>query len=288
MNFNSWLVQSTGLRNRSDVEERIVRGLRAAHIPFRDFGIVPFTSSITGWDSFPTCVPFMYGSVKMLEVLTNQAIDATSIFVGAADEHAASLRKRLCDGLFWNREAFDQAQYAKHSELKSAELLLNSDATLHSLAKIAYERFDFPMFAKPSNDLKLFSGGVIEAGQSLFDFVQRNQVTSRFLELVDTDEKIVIASVKEILSEWRFFVVDGKPVAWSQYMDHGQLKPSAEVPEWIIDEAKWLAKVYQPADAFVMDICLLPSGDVKIVEYNCINCSGSYHANFFHLAKALS
>jgi len=43
-------------------------------------------------------------------------------------------------------------------------------------------------------------------------------------------------------------------------------------------EAEEYAKLYRPADIFVMDLAKTKEG-TKIVEYNCWNCSGLYHTN---------
>ena len=47
-----------------------------------------------------------------------------------------------------------------------------------------------------------------------------------------------------------------------------------------------MISIYQPAEAFVMDICLTPDG-WKIVEINCINCSGFYNGDMQKLLIAL-
>jgi len=49
-----------------------------------------------------------------------------------------------------------------------------------------------------------------------------------------------------------------------------------------------LADIYQPAEAFVLDVCQLENNDeLKIVEINCMNCSGFYEANMELLLHAL-
>ena len=51
--------------------------------------------------------------------------------------------------------------------------------------------------------------------------------------------------------------------------------------------AKEYVKLYNPADVFVMDLCDTPNG-IKIVEYNCWNCSGLYSVNISKLVHEVS
>jgi hypothetical protein len=47
-----------------------------------------------------------------------------------------------------------------------------------------------------------------------------------------------------------------------------------------------MVDLYKVAPAFVMDICLTPDG-WKIVEINCVNCSGFYRGDLQKLVMAL-
>jgi len=53
-----------------------------------------------------------------------------------------------------------------------------------------------------------------------------------------------------------------------------------------MDYAQRMADLYCPAKAFVMDVCMIESG-MKIVEVNCINCSGFYDTDIQKLVASL-
>jgi hypothetical protein len=50
--------------------------------------------------------------------------------------------------------------------------------------------------------------------------------------------------------------------------------------------ARNMAKLYSPARAFVLDICL-HDDDYKVVEINCMNCSGFYDLDMSKLIQSL-
>jgi hypothetical protein len=92
------------------------------------------------------------------------------------------------------------------------------------------------------------------------------------------DETIVISDIKQIQEEYRFFIHKDKILASSRYMLNSEVNPSNIVPEFLTGCAKDYAKLYNPADIFVMDLAVTNEG-IKIVEYNCWNASGFYHCN---------
>lgn len=48
-----------------------------------------------------------------------------------------------------------------------------------------------------------------------------------------------------------------------------------------------MIKLYQPGRAFVIDVALTDDG-LKIVELNCINCSGFYEADIQKIIMSLN
>ena len=54
-----------------------------------------------------------------------------------------------------------------------------------------------------------------------------------------------------------------------------------------IDFVNNMISLYQPTKAFVMDIAYTDEG-LKIVELNCINCSGFYEANIQKIIMELN
>lgn len=174
-------------------------------------------------------------------------------------------------------QRFDQ-KYYKHLGLP----LLNSNSKIVDLNEYLDTKFDKDVFIKPTSDLKGFVGGILKAGTTMGEFIDK---TSRMphWEL----EPTLIADVKKIHSEYRFFVVGDEVITGSRYMYKTQVIPSTEIPNSIWSAAHVYAKKYQPDRVFTMDLALLENGDIEIVEYNCFNGSGVYHAPLDELVKRL-
>lgn len=138
-------------------------------------------------------------------------------------------------------------------------------------------------FIRPCLDSKSFTGKLFTENQwmELAGFYEIDKT-----EIFNEDTPIQIASPKEIQKEIRLWIVDGKIVTGSQYK-LGTLILSEEKYEKEAELfAEEMIKIFQPAKAFVMDVCL-SNGDWKMVEINCINASGFYKANAQKLLIAL-
>jgi|694.fasta_scaffold23084_4 hypothetical protein len=99
---------------------------------------------------------------------------------------------------------------------------------------------------------------------------------------IDDDYVMCYSTPKTIVSEYRFFVVNRKIVTASQYNSEGlywirniDMMYNTEFDEHFKFVERMINK-YSPDDSFVIDICKLEDGSMKVVECNCINCSGFY------------
>ena len=70
--------------------------------------------------------------------------------------------------------------------------------------------------------------------------------------------------------------IDGKIVSGSAYRQNGIVGYNKIVPDIVWDKAREYAKLYKPADIFTIDLARLDDGSIRIIEYNCFNCSGVY------------
>lgn len=283
--IKSWAIQSSGLRINDDAEMRLMGALKDTCTSYVMFGCIPFTNEITGWQAFPDEDMFVHCSTKVLRILTDYTIPSDEIFVGASPEEAHRVRENMLAGVFYHMENFDQAYYSK---LSIRDHLLNGDAKVWKIKDMLYEEMHREYFMKPTKDLKSFKGGIVPAGSTLWQFVNEGMLDASFMPAVEAGETMLIAVPKEILREYRFFVVDGEVAAYSQYMVGDQVKYDSYVPLWLVDAANEFARMYQPSRAFTIDLCVLKNLDVKIVEYNCINCSGLYHSNVAELIRQLA
>lgn len=145
-----------------------------------------------------------------------------------------------------------------------------------------------PWFVKPDACEKVFSGRVFNT-EELQEWVIPAEM--------EWDHVVLVNYQVEVGLEYRVWIVEEKAVAVSAY-NH---KPQFE-KDYLADNAKTFAehaaKVYAPAQAFVMDVCFdaeSVEGDIhqyhadawRIVELNAFNCAGLYDANVTDIVRAL-
>lgn len=161
--------------------------------------------------------------------------------------------------------------------------LLNHDAVTCRVEDV--ERRWNSFFLRPSEDSKTFSGTVM----SWDDFVPwRIQALAGVNPSVRItgDTLVVQAPVRTIYREARFFVVDGEPVAWSTYRVGKTTVALEDVDPDAASFARQMIATWVPARAFVLDVALTEDG-WRVVEVNCINCSGFYGANVPRIVMAI-
>jgi hypothetical protein len=155
--------------------------------------------------------------------------------------------------------------------------LLNSDGKVeHALGIILLEYGDY--FIRPTTDTKEFTGQVFKS-TDWEEYIKDNKEVERL--------KVFVASPKYIQQEIRCWIVDNKLVTSSQYkignrVNYLNMDNNEEVNIFV----KQMIKLYTPARAFVMDICL-HNDDYKIVELGCINHCGFYDADMSKLLQSL-
>jgi hypothetical protein len=130
-------------------------------------------------------------------------------------------------------------------------------------------------FTRPSEDLKQYSGVVMEAGEIVPWFTSMMEAVGGGSYYMDPKTEVVLSTPKIISAEWRWFIVGGKIVSGSLYRAHGQLRKIRELDVPVIEEAQALADIWLPHPCVVMDTALV-DGEMKVVEFNCINASGFY------------
>lgn len=143
---------------------------------------------------------------------------------------------------------------------------VNPGATVIHTKNIDWKSND-EYFVRPLDDTKSFNGGIYNA------------------YMLKYEGEVVIASLKHISREYRFFVIDGKIVTSSLYKVNGQLEESE-----IIDSnaqafaQEMIEKFSHPG--FVIDIATV-NNEYKIMELNCLNAAGFYKINLYKLIMAV-
>ena len=194
-----------------------------------------------------------------------------------AENTLTELEAWILSGYYYHPQHFDQSH-----TMQLNLPMLNQYAQVVPLAELMSLQFDQPVFVKPASDLKGFTASVLPAHTP---FNQHMRQLSRFANL--PNETCIISPVQTLASECRFFVVDKEVITGSYYRLNDQPYKGAPSTEYL-RVAHEFAKLFQPAEAFTLDVCLTSDHQFKIVEYNCINCSGTYDANLPLLLEALA
>ena len=163
--------------------------------------------------------------------------------------------------------------------------LLNYDSIIQKFGDdVKSELF----FARPCKDNKTFTGKVFTKSEWIEfkeEFFKSGHTSS-----LNEDTEIQISSVKQLTKEFRFWIVDGEVVTGSLYRNGYWINQSEIVDDGALEFCKEMVKIYQLADAFVMDICEVivdDKSEYKIIELGCINSAGFYLCNMPKLIDAI-
>jgi len=200
------------------------------------------------------------------------------IVLGATTLTKIATTRNWVPGSFIN-ENFD---YSKWRDAYG-DNLLNYDAKV-----CAFKDVDdsFPsFFIRPCEDTKSFSGTVMTYED--FDSWRKDLSTADTTHSPLTmDTMVSYAPPKDIMREYRFFVVDGKVITGSQYKAGSRVYSDTNVDQDIIDYAQSMVNMWQPARAFVIDIALIPGNQKKVIEINNINSAGFYACDVSKIIQA--
>lgn len=238
------------------------------HNLFQEYGYKALVEHLTDWKISYEIVKYIPFS-EQLEVKSDRK---DVFFFGSSNAGMVGRRKYdWTPGHFIN-DNFDMVKYFFYY----GHNMLNIDGVIASPTMLLSPTEE--KFIRPTGDGKEFTGQVF-TGEEWNEYARDNMCLK--------DTLVVIAPPKNTQQEIRCWIVDGEPVTISQYkigsrgnylnMDHN---------EEAILFAKQMAKIYQPARAFCLDICLYQD-EYKIVELGCINHCGFYDANMGKLIDGL-
>ncbi len=127
---------------------------------------------------------------------------------------------------------------------------------------------DEEIFVRPCEDLKAFPGQVTTVCQL------RQHEQSRLFgsNNVNAYTWIAVSRVQKIDAEYRCFVVGSEVVDCAQYRSMGR-RVNVRIP--VAAGYRDKASDWLPHETCVMDLALV-GGDLKVIEFNCINASGFY------------
>ena len=262
--------------DRHELElHKTIDALKNVGLDYETFGLIAFTDDITNLDAFPTDRPVIpICGTKLLNMY---------------------LRGLVPDNwqMFYDRTEFDQSFYSPIY----GEYLLNHGAEYWPYWKIADQVLTEARFIKPVDDGKSFAGLIVESGQSLNEALEKQ--TTQFF---DERDMVLVAPVQNLGREWRMFIVDGDIIDISEYRDHGRVKAKEtppEVQDMLRSYYRSNFRHKRKIDSYVMDVAeIFPhshlatpeeSGrEFRIVELNCLNCSGAYKIDLEAVYSALA
>jgi len=129
-------------------------------------------------------------------------------------------------------------------------------------------------------------------GRKMFEDETQEAVDERMRLL--RSKNVMISPLKEIVREVRCWIVGGKVITMSEYkIGRRVVYKNVDHEDWLREIVQHFVDIYQPAEAFVMDVCEVfdenfnNNGEVYIVEINCINCAGFYDGNTQLMLNAL-
>jgi len=191
--------------------------------------------------------------------------------------YGSTLLVKLADELKWKGSYFDKSKFNYVESLKNRDDMLNDNImTAEEAVKfIRQQDQEKDWFIRPSEDLKIFSGMVMNGRECSDWLVDAISMDSSQAQGLGPKTEVVICKPKDIQAEWRWFVVNRKVVSGSMYRLRGQMKQERELHPKIIQEAQAMADKWLPHDNCVMDLALVDNV-IKVIEFNGINASGFY------------
>lgn len=165
--------------------------------------------------------------------------------------------------------------------------LLNSDAIVTTFKNAINIDLQDTFFARPVIDSKSFSGAIFDKTEFLswHSKIMNLDVDHQHMDLTPNTE-IIVSTPKNIMNEYRCWVVGRKIVTSSMYKRNGQVIYSDMVDQYIIDYAQTIVDKWSPLDCYVLDIAITENGP-KVIETNTLNAAGFYAANMSKLVQAL-
>jgi hypothetical protein len=237
--------------------------------PHQFVGVIPFTREITSNDPIEGADYIPYGS---------------TLFASIARELGWRGLHHDLDTMTYS------AAVENRNDMLNGEMIMSASDALEFLFEDYKSNPSRHWFIRPAADLKQFSGYVdsnAELGAHLSSMMMSYDRGELGSYALNPSTKVVLAEPKVIDAEWRWFVVGGKIVSGSMYRAHGQLRKLRELDQDVVNEAQSLADAWLPMDCVVMDTALVRGRFVKVVEFNCINCSGFYENDVDAVFKAL-
>jgi len=220
-----------------------------------------------------TYIPFEGGSYDQF------ADDDCVICYGSLNWVRQMTRQKTWVGIWLNLPNFECTKYYAHF----GKYLLNSDYMMMPLSELNRRHLEIAKiygrdyFVRPSTGFKSFTGQVVNSAdwKRSADWIN---------EFGSPEEMVVVSSVKEICSEYRFLVADKEVIAGSRYKLNGNSEPerydpNIHYPDAIEVAQQIAAEKWEPDRLYVIDIGAYWKHDelfFRLIEINSFSSSGWY------------
>jgi hypothetical protein len=207
--------------------------------------------------------------------------DMNDVFVLGSVKLLKIAKSRNYSGkIFYDPEIFDVRAW----QAWFGDSLLNIDSNIINFKNLNFS--EGYRFVRPVVDLKLFNARVV-CHHELREF-KENIMNSRNRDL--NNELIAISSPKNIIREYRLFFVEGEYITSSMYKTGSRVFSKSFVEEELIEFSKMHVKnipIEKIRKTFSFDVCFVEDFKMKIIELNCINCSGFYNCDVPKLIQSI-
>lgn len=251
-----WVIQNNIFSENN--YEKFVYYFDLYNIPFQEVKIIPFVH----------------------EIEPDVGVDIGPVMcIGGLTMHKIAKKKFWYLGSFLN-DNFNYKLFNDHWK----ENMLNYDAIYANFGDIKQPPWE-EFFIRPTHDSKACSGHV--TNWTNFSIWRKKIVKDKETYThLDENTEMILSSPKQIYSEFRFFILDGRIVTYSQYKMGGKAYLSVMVDNETISFVEDMIKIWQPARAFVIDVAKTENG-MKIVEINNFNSSGLYYCEPQKIIEAI-
>jgi hypothetical protein len=253
-----WVVQEN--LHREEGYESLKAAIRRYNLPHTEVKVVPFSH----------------------ELIPVPKIDDKHVIVMGSYSLCVAANK-----LGWKPGAFLNHNFTYYTcFLYYGEHMLNGDGYICPLGEVP-KHAEWPeFFMRPNDDSKAFAGDIIHIDDCKEWIEKIRDIETKSYTTLDLKTEVLIAPLKKIQKEFRFFVVGGKVVTGSQYKIGTRVHYDPVVDVEAAAYAQRMASVWQPADAFVLDVAYV-NGEYKIIEINCMNAAGYYACDVSKIIQAV-
>lgn len=198
-----------------------------------------------------------------------------------------AVEKRWRPGVFCSVEEFRCSNYQK----KLGQYWLNDNCVMLPIRELSakkeflFEKFGQggKLFVRPDSPLKIFTGLLVS-----YEHFESDLAFIRFHDF-SSDEVVVVAAPRKIVSEFRFVAHEDSIVAGSMYAQNGSTSIKSEFPHGALKLAEKVARAgFAPDPIWVIDICQTEEGEYCMLEVGGFSFSDLYATDKTAIVRAAS